>query len=334
MAYRTVELFAGCGGMALGLEMAGFETEMLVEFDKHAAATLRKNRPNWNIIEDDVRNVSFKGIQADVVAGGFPCQTFSHAGRREGFGDTRGTLFHELARAVEEIKPKIVIGENVTGLLKHDGGRTLDTILHVFEDMGYHLAVKVLDASWYDVPQTRKRLIIVGVQEDMTFWWPRESSRRITLGEALEGCPPSEGVKYSPERKAVLDLVPAGGYWTSLPEPLRTEYMAGFQASVDRVGKRYGLVGVARRLSFDKPSPTVLTHPSQKMTEFCHPTETRPLSVREYARIQTFPDEWKFEGPVSAQYKQIGNAVPVNLGKHIGLAVKDSLEEYAEAHKC
>jgi len=133
-AYKVLELFAGCGGLALGMENAGLNCEMLVEIDKNAALTLKTNRPKWNVVADDIANVDFREVQADVVAGGFPCQAFSYAGKRMGFEDTRGTLFFEFARAIKEIQPKLVLGENVKGLEKHDNGRTLETMLSVLEE--------------------------------------------------------------------------------------------------------------------------------------------------------------------------------------------------------
>lgn len=122
--YKTVELFAGAGGLALGLENAGLNHELLVEIDRHAADTLKKNRPNWNIYCADAKDIKYKKGQAEIVTGGFPCQAFSFAGKKLGFEDARGTLFFELARAVKEIQPKIAVGENVKGLLRHENGAT------------------------------------------------------------------------------------------------------------------------------------------------------------------------------------------------------------------
>src|SRR5687767_2449174 len=126
--YYSIELFAGAGGLALGLEQAGLKTAMLNEFDKHACQTLRVNRPNWNVVEGDVADLSFDEYadKIDVVVGGFPCQAFSYAGNRLGLDDARGTLFYEFARAVKTIKPLICVGENVRGLLTHENGRTLE----------------------------------------------------------------------------------------------------------------------------------------------------------------------------------------------------------------
>lgn len=322
--YTTVELFTGAGGTALGLENAGLKQIMNVEFDKNAVNTLKTNRPNWNVIHDDISNVNFKGINADVVEGGFPCQAFSYAGNRMGFDDIRGTLFFEFARAVKEIKPKIIIGENVKGLKSHDNGRTLKTMISILDEIGYKVAYKVLRSQYHDVPQKRERLIILGVRKDLKdtkLFFPKEQNYIITIKEALEKVPKSDGQTYSKRKKEILDHVPPGGYWRDLPEKLAKEYMM----------KSYylggGKTGMARRLSWDEPSLTLTCSPSQKQTERCHPKETRPFTIREYARIQTFPDDWQFKGSISSQYKQIGNAVPSNLAYHIGKAVIAMLDD-------
>jgi DNA (cytosine-5)-methyltransferase 1 len=318
--YTAIELFSGAGGMALGLEHAGLQSKMLVEFDKYAAATLRANRgKKWNIVEGDIHDVSFKehAGKIDVVVGGFPCQAFSYAGHGEGFGDPRGTLFFQFARCVSEVQPKIAVAENVRGLLKHDGGRTLRTMVLELESRGYRVDYKLLRAQFLDVPQKRERLLIVGIRKDLDipFLFPRERDYTVSLREALKGVPKSDGAKYPKAKKAVLDLVPPGGYWKDLPEDIQRKYMAG---SFHLTG---GKTGMARRLSWDEPTLTLTCSPAQKQTERCHPKETRPLTVREYARIQTFPDDWQFMGGTAAQYKQIGNAVPVNLGYYVGQAV-------------
>lgn len=317
--YRSIELFAGAGGTALGLENAGFNHILLNEYDKNCVSTLKTNRPNWNVIHDDVANLNFsewKG-KVDLVQGGFPCQAFSYAGNRRGFEDTRGTLFYEFARCVKETMPKIAMGENVRGLLKHEGGKTLATMVETLEELGYRVAYKLVKAQYLDVPQKRERLIILGIRKDLNipFIFPKEKDYTISLREALKDCPKSLGQEYSPRKKAIMSKVSPGGYWRDLPLKLQKEYM---KASFYMGG---GKTGMARRLSWDEPSLTLTCNPAQKQTERCHPEDTRPLNIREYARIQTFPDEWEFTGSVSSQYKQIGNAVPVNLGYHVGQCI-------------
>jgi DNA (cytosine-5)-methyltransferase 1 len=326
--YTAIELFAGAGGTALGLEYAGFNHVLLNEFDKNCVATLKKNRPEWNTVLDDVANLDFtewKG-KVDVVQGGFPCQAFSYAGNKRGFEDTRGTMFYEFARCVKEVQPKIAMGENVKGLLSHDNGKTLETMVAVLEELGYNVKYKVVKAQYLDVPQKRERLIIIGVRKDLdiSFIFPKEKDYTISLKEALKDVPKSPGQQYPEKKKKILDMIPQGGYWKDLPVELQKEYMG---ASFHMGG---GKTGMARRLSWDEPSLTLTCAPAQKQTERCHPEETRPLTVREYARIQTFPDEWEFVGSAASQYKQIGNAVPVNLGYHIGRCLIDMLDGVKE----
>ena len=328
-SYTSIELFAGAGGTALGMENAGIKHILLNEFDKNASNTLRKNKPNWNIIEGDIKDIVFTKGQADIVQGGFPCQSFSYAGNKMGFEDIRGTLFFEFARCIKEVRPKVAIGENVKGLLTHDNGRTLKTMVSVLEDLGYRIKCKVLRSQYFDVPQKRERLILIGVRKDLDIpiAFPKEKDYFISLKEALVKCPKSAGQEYPEKKKKIMKLISPGGYWRDLPDKLQKEYMG---ASFYMGG---GKTGMARRLSWDEPSLTLTCSPAQKQTERCHPNETRPLSVREYARIQTFPDEWIFEGSVAQQYKQIGNAVPVNLGFHIGDTVIKMLNGEIEEEK-
>ncbi|MCM1169337.1 MAG: DNA (cytosine-5-)-methyltransferase [Bacteroides sp.] len=327
--FTSAELFAGAGGLALGMQNAGFHHLFLNELDHTACETLRLNRPDWNIVEGDIHEIDFSPLKdkIDFLSGGFPCQAFSYAGKRLGFAETRGTLFFELARAVDEIQPKVFLCENVRGLLEHDNGRTLQTIKNVIAELGYTLIEpRILRAIQYNVPQKRERLILIAIRNDLApfvhFTWPDVCPSIPTLRDAfykgrLFDCdvPESPGQQYPESKKKVMELVPEGGDWRDLPEQIAREYMKG------SYGLGGGKTGMARRLSLDEPSLTLTCAPAQKQTERCHPLETRPLTVREYARIQTFPDSWKFCGNLSAQYKQIGNAVPVNLAWAIGRSI-------------
>lgn len=320
-----IDLFAGGGGTALGFHNAGLKHVYLNELDRDAATTLVHNSEThglgWNVDNRDVCEVDFSAMQAEVIQAGFPCQAFSYAGKSRGFEDTRGTLFFEFARAIRDVQPKIAIGENVRGLVKHDGGRTLATMLETLDQLGYRVRYRVLRSQYLDVPQKRERLIMFAVRRDLDlpFIFPRERDYFITLREALRDCPASPGQEYPERKRRVMEQVPPGGYWRDLPEEVQKEYMGG---SYYLTG---GRTGMARRLSWDEPSLTLTCAPAQKQTERCHPEETRPLTVREYARIQTFPDDWEFCGSMAHQYKQIGNAVPVNLGYHVGRCVLAAL---------
>ncbi|WP_322630627.1 DNA cytosine methyltransferase [Aedoeadaptatus coxii] len=326
MEVTGIELFAGAGGLALGLEEAGVKGLAFVEFDRSACDTLRENRPDWNVIEDDIGNVDFRGFKGkiDLVSGGAPCQAFSYAGKRLGFGDTRGTLFAQFARCVKETEPKMFLFENVKGLLSHDKGRTFNTIIHEFQKLGYEVQYQVLNSAYYGVGQKRQRLIVIGIREDLAetinFSYPEPEEKMTTLREVLNDVPPSPYQPYSENKKRVMKLVPAGGCWVDLPRDVAMDYMG--RSYYSGGGKR----GMARRISWDEPCLTLTTSPSQKQTERCHPDETRPFTIREYARIQSFPDEWKFEGSIGEQYKQIGNAVPVELARRLGLKVIESLK--------
>lgn len=325
--YTVVELFAGAGGLAIGLEKSGIECIALNEIDKWACQTLRNNRPNWNVLEGDIKNFDFSTYKnkADIVTGGFPCQAFSYAGKKLGLADARGTLFYEFARVVKEINPYICIGENVRGLLSHENGKTIEGMISILDEIGYNVVpIQILKAINYNVPQKRERLILVGIRKDITskYEYPKPSNRIFNLIDALKkgdlyNCdvPVSDGAKYPKSKKDILDLVPQKGYWRDLPINLQKKYMG---ASFYLGG---GKTGMARRIGWNEPCLTLTCSPAQKQTERCHPDETRPFTIREYARIQTFPDDWDFKGPISQQYKQIGNAVPVNLAQELGYSI-------------
>jgi hypothetical protein len=334
MTLKVIELFAGAGGLALGLEKAGFETIGLVEFDKSAAETLKYNRPNWNVIHDDIANISSQDLEEyfnikkgelDLLSGGAPCQSFSYAGKRLGLEDTRGTLFYHYALFLEKLQPKMFLFENVKGLTSHDKGKTYKTILSVFEEEGYEVQSRVLNAWDYGVAQKRERMIMVGIRKDLinniSFEYPKAHNYKPVLRDILLDCPPSVGAQYGEDKRKIFELVPPGGYWRDIPEEIAKPYMK----STWNMGG--GRTGILRRMSLDEPSLTVLTSPSQKQTERCHPLEARPFTVRENARIQSFPDDWEFQGGVGAQYRQVGNAVPVLLAYEIGKKIKESLEK-------
>lgn len=332
--YRSVELFAGAGGLALGLEQAGFKCVMLNEIDKAACDTLRTNRPKWNVVDGDVSKINFKPFKGKVelLTGGFPCQAFSYAGKKLGFEDARGTLFYEFARAIKEIKPLVAVGENVRGLLSHENGKTLQGMISILEELGYRVVTpQILKAIFFKVPQKRERLFIVAIRKDLkvSFEFPKPDKKILSIKDALKAgslyktdVPPSNGQKYPKEKIEVMKLVPPGGYWRDLPLAIQKSYM---KKSFFLGG---GKTGMARRMSWAEPSLTLTCAPAQKQTERCHPDENRPFTIREYARIQTFPDDWSFSGSLTAQYKQIGNAVPVNLAKAVGVQIVKMLNDH------
>ncbi|MEG0963300.1 MAG: DNA cytosine methyltransferase [Lachnospiraceae bacterium] len=331
--FSTIELFAGAGGLALGVEKAGFKTLGLIEVDKEASETLKKNRPKWKVINEDIANISCLDLEKyfsikkgtlDLLSGGAPCQAFSYAGKRLGLEDARGTLFYHYAIFLEKLQPKMFLFENVKGLQTHDHGKTYKTMLSIFSQAGYSIQKKVLNAWNFGVPQKRERLITIGIRNDLvdkiTFDFPKEHEYKPVLRDVLLDVPDSPGVQYGENKRKIFELVPAGGYWKDINPEIAKGYM---KSCWDMEG---GRTGILRRMSLDEPSLAVLTSPSQKQTERCHPLSSRPFTVRENARCQTFPDEWEFCGTVSAQYKQVGNAVPVNLGYEIANEVKKALK--------
>lgn len=330
---KCIELFAGAGGLALGLEQAGFEEIGLVEFEHTACETLRINRPNWNVLEEDIIEVSKRDLlkefklkkgELDLLSGGYPCQAFSYAGKKLGLNDVRGTMFYYYAEFIKQLQPKMFLAENVKGLTTHDGGKTIDTMVNVFKDLGYAVEWKVLNAWDYGVAEKRQRVVIIGIRNDLKqkvkFEYPTPHEYKPVLRDVLKNVPDSVGAKYPESKKKVFDLVPPGGYWKDLPDDVARKYMK----SCYFMGG--GRTGIARRLSWDEPSLTLTCSPMMKQTDRCHPDESRPFTTREYARIQSFPDEWQFAGKMNDIYKQIGNAVPVNLAKCVGIEIMNALD--------
>ena len=281
--------------------------------------------------------------EVDLVTGGPPCQPFSTAGKRGSVMDPRGSLFMEFIRVVKEVQPRFFLMENVKGLLsapiRHRPinergknhppladdempGSALRVVLSEMKQLGYKVVYNLLEAADYGVPQNRERVVFIGSRDGETATFPlpkycqdgQHLPKWRTLRDALTGLVDreSEFISYSENRLKYLRLLEAGQNWRHLPEELKKEAMGG---AYDSGG---GKVGFYRRLSWDKPSPTITTSPHQKATDMCHPVELRSLTVRESAKIQTFPDDWIFSGSISSKYKQIGNAVPVLLAKEIG----------------
>ena len=273
--------------------------------------------------QDLLKKLNIKEGELDLLSGGYPCQSFSYAGKRLGLNDVRGTMFYYYAKILKQLKPKMFLAENVKGLVSHDGGKTLQTMINVFEEIGYRVQYKVLNAWDYGVAEKRERIVIIGIRNDIPveFEYPTPYEYKPVLRDALKDVPKSEGASYPQSKKEVFDLVPPGGCWRDLPEEVAKAYMKG---SYNLGG---GKTGMARRISWDEPSLTILCSPCMKQTDRCHPDETRPFTIRESARIQSFPDTWQFTGSLNSKYKQIGNAVPVNLAKEIGLSIIKVLKE-------
>uniref|UniRef100_A0A6C0CGA7 DNA (cytosine-5-)-methyltransferase n=1 Tax=viral metagenome TaxID=1070528 RepID=A0A6C0CGA7_9ZZZZ len=321
-----IEVCSGCGGLSSGFIDAGFQPILLNEIIKVFCETLKKNHPGVEVKNEDMLKLDLSPYdgKVDVLMGGVPCQAFSQAGERKGLEDPRGHLIVEFNRLVNECNPKILMVENVKGLTTHNKGETLKSVIELFENDGkYRVYTKVLNSKDYEVPQKRERIFIVGVRRDIgkEFTYPEKSKRNVLLKDVLVNVPASAGAKYPEAKRQIMEMIPQGGCWINLPVEIQKSYMGkGYESGG---GKR----GVARRLSMNEHCLTLTTSPCQKQTERCHPTETRPLNVREYARIQTFPDSYVFEGSMGNQYKQIGNAVPVKMAFAMGSRIKEFLTE-------
>jgi len=323
--YSFIEVCAGGGGLSSGLIKSGLIPILLNDFNINCCKTLENNHPNTNIIMGNMEDIDFTSYidKVDLLTGGVPCQSFSHAGLRKGLDDKRGDLMFKFIEIINKIKPKIFMIENVKGLLTHNNGETIKIILNeITKNNFYNLTYKSLDASKYNVPQKRERVFIVGVLKSLnrTFHFPIENLNQKVLKDVLLNVPISQGAKYTEEKIHLFKMIPQGGCWVNLPENLQQTYLGNSYNSGG--GKR----GILYRLSMEKPSLTLLCSPSQKQTERCHPLEERPLTIREYARIQTFDDDYTFIGSLSSQYKQIGNAVPVELAYQLGISIMNILK--------
>jgi DNA (cytosine-5)-methyltransferase 1 len=360
---KFISLFSGAMGLDLGLEAAGFHVTGCLELDKKACATIQKNRPSLPLICDDIRNwtgdkllkaFNVRREEIAFIAGGPPCPSFSTAGKRRAFEDPRGQVMFDYLRIISEIRPPFFVMENVRGILSaalthvplsqrkgkanSKRGTVLRLLEETFKKMGYTVSVELVNAANYGTPQKRERVIFLGSRDGFQLTMPtpyyQENENLFcpkwrTLGDAVCGLndPHPEFVPFSKNRQRFLKLLKEGENWRSLPVELQAEALGGAFTSSG------GRVGFFRRLRFDEPSPTVPTSPVQKSTCLCHPVELRPLSVKEYARVQQFPDDWVFEGSITDKYRQIGNAVPVGLGFAIGNALKRFLLNYEELER-
>lgn len=316
-----IEICAGCGGLSTGF-INFFKPILLNDNNKDCCETLKLNHKNVLIKCCKFENLEIDNYinKIDVLIGGVPCQSFSQAGKREGLKDPRGNLILKFIEIINNIKPKIFLIENVKGLLTINKGETFNLIIEQIDKI-YNVRYKILNAYDYEVPQKRERIFIIGTLKILNkiYKFPEKINKKIILKDVLMNVPVSNGYKYNEQKIKLFKMIPQGGCWINLPIKLQKEYLGKMYYSGG--GKR----GILYRLNMQKPSLTLLCSPTQKQTERCHPIEERPLTIKEYARIQTFPDDYKFYGSLSSIYKQIGNAVPVKLGYYIAKSIYDFL---------
>ena len=336
---QSISLFSGAMGLDIGLMQAGIDIRIGLDAEPDCVETMRANGHRG--VLEDIREISADSLLAAtdlhpgepfLICGGPPCQPFSTAGKRLGINDPRGSLFMDFVRIIGEARPRFFVMENVKGLMSAklkdaDGKDTdklvLDIVLQEFKKLHYKTVYGILDAVNYGVPQFRERFVMIGSRDGEDIFLPMPTHFRIhqnpdcrwrTLGAVIGDLEqtPGECENFTENRRRWLRMVPEGGNWKDIPKGLLPEAMGGAYTSGG------GKVGFYRRLSYSQPSPTIVTSPIQKATMMCHPTQDRPLSVREYARIQQFPDDWTFTGSLVSKYRQIGNAVPVGLARAIG----------------
>lgn len=355
---KVISFFTGAGGLDIGLQLAGFDIRLAVELVPTYVETVKINHPNLNIKQGDIMDYSREKVykeagleehdEVDLMVGGSPCQSFSTAGKRKSFDSPGGQAMLKYADLVSEVRPKAFLLENVRGLLsaplknrpldqrgpdypslepEEKRGGALEYILTRFPE--YEIIYQLVNAADYGVPQKRERVFFVGFRKDLNkkFVFPEPThnehgtdgkERWVTVRDVFNrlGNIEHHYVNYSAERLRFMKMIPTGGgNWRDLPDDVVEEAMGGAYHSGG------GKVGYFRRINIDKPSPTLLTSPHQKSTNLGHPFFDRPLSIEEYLAIQEFPPGYIVDGKLGDQYTQIGNAVPVRLGKVMGEAI-------------
>ncbi len=356
----ALSFFSGALGLDIGLEKAGIKVRLASEIDPATRRTIALNKPDIALIGDineysaasirEAANIS-NNAKIDLIVGGPPCQAFSTAGKRSGFEDSRGNVFLTFIDRIIELDPKYAVIENVRGLLSapllhiphnersslnrplskdESKGGALNYILKKLYEAGYSVSFNLYNAANFGSPQKRERVVIVCSKKNdkLPYLEPTHSEngnynlpKWNSVRQAFIGLDSKNHnhVNFPEKRLKYYRLLKQGQYWKHLPIELQEEALgASFHAGG-------GKTGFLRRIAWDEPSPTLVTHPAMPATDLCHPVENRPLSIEEYKRIQEFPDDWKLEGTLLDQYRQIGNAVPTSLGKAIGRLILNNI---------
>ena len=355
----AISFFSGAMGLDYGIEQSGIKFRLASEIEPNARKTILLNYPDIGLIGDiekyscdQIREYAgiTKKTKIDLIVGGPPCQAFSTAGKREGFNDIRGNVFLTFIDRILELKPTIAVIENVRGLLsaplthrphvqrgfgypplthEEEKGGALAYIIALLEKGGYKVSFNLYNSANFGSPQTRERIVIICTKnkkapylapthsENGEFDLPKwRTFKEVTVNLEEDKL---EYLSFPEYRLKYYRMLKAGQYWRNFPIGLQKEAMG---ASYFAGG---GKTGFYRRLAWDKPSPTLVTDPTMPATDLAHPKKDRPLSIQEYIRIQEFPDTWKLWGSLKDRYRQIGNAVPISLGKAIGNHIKKLL---------
>lgn len=347
-----IDVFSGAGGLSCGLEMAGFKCVLGIDFNKHAMTTFARNHKHAHAYAGDVTKLTNKKIKdiigdrdINVVVGGPPCQGFSTVGPGNP-EDDRNKLFLEFLRIVKLTKPEYVVIENVTGLLAKKNEKTLKAIFKRFVSLGYNMDVQVMSSQNYGVPEKRRRTIFIGSRVNDKITFPKKTHDIImaktfrppvTVGDVLEDIEhggeifnhdlESAQIKSKLDKKRLARIPEGKGIRYEKDE--KAYLTKSLKLGVDWATMREGRFRQTKfqRLDRNSVSPTIMTH----RHSYYHPVENRYLTQREAAKIQSFPNDFVFEGPLSAQWRQIGNAVPPLMAKAIGTAIKKMHKEYLKS---
>ena len=342
---KVLDLFCGCGGFACGFSMAGFEAVLGVDILPPALTTFSINNPHANVIVGDIRKLttemlleSVGNVQVDVVTGGVPCQGFSRSNRKRHENDARNFLFNEFVRVVSIVKPKVVVLENVSGLAQMSSGAFKDAISNSISSLGYDVYCTILNAADYGVPQKRQRIFFVGVKPGVKWLWPNkirgiDAASHFTVGQAiLEDLPPlksaESSTKYSGKPRSEIAKLLRG----SSRSITSHEAPSHPQSTIKRIERTkpgtpmYNSFKQRIRLDAEKPSPTQICGGIRPQFQFGHPTQSRGLTIRERARLQSFPDWYTFFGGIVQGRVQTGNAVPPLLAKALASQIRECVE--------